>query len=58
MKKSKINLEEIEKDIDKILKFVENIESNQSPTKMLKEQSKVLKENLEKKYKDYLDSKE
>ena len=61
MSKSKINLEELTKDIDKVFNIIDNLDlnklNNKSIKSTIKKNNKLLKE-LENKYKDNLDIKE
>ena len=62
MKKSKINAKEFAKDIDKATNFLKKIEESEDIFELdldsLKKESDKLLEDFNKKYKDYLDSKE
>ena len=62
MKKSKINAKEFAKDIDKASNFLKKIEESEDIFELdldsLKKESDKLLEDFNKKYKDYLDSKE
>ena len=59
MSKSKINLEELTKDIDNVFNIIDDIE-NTEPKKLnlenISKKAEYLKKNLEKKYKKYLDT--
>ena len=61
MKKSEINPEEILKDINKAFSLLNEIEETEEIEKLdinnIQEKTNKLKEELEKKYPDYLDSK-
>ena len=57
MSKSKINIDEILNDVDKVNSLVQEIEDNPLKVKDIESKSKKLKKILEKKYPDYLDSK-
>tara|TARA_Y100001973_G_C4960080_1_gene214540 strand:- start:70 stop:255 length:186 start_codon:yes stop_codon:yes gene_type:complete len=51
MKKSKINLEELVKDIDKVIEIVNEIDLNDlNNFKKLEKKTKILKKELNKKY--------
>ena len=62
MKKSRINAKEFGKDIDKATNFLKKIEESEDIFELdldsLKKESDKLLEDFNKKYKDYLDSKE
>ena len=62
MKKLKINAKEFAKDIDKATNFLKKIEESEDIFELdldsLKKESDKLLEDFNKKYKDYLDSKE
>jgi len=55
MSKSKINIDEILNDVDKVISLVQEIEDNPLKVKDIESKSKKLKKILEKKYPDYLD---
>ena len=62
MKKSKINAKEFAKDVNKATNFLKKIEESEDIFELdldsLKKESDKLLEDFNKKYKDYLDSKE
>ena len=62
MKKSKIDAKDFAKDIDKATNFLKKIEESEDIFELdldsLKKESDKLLEDFNKKYKDYLDSKE
>ena len=55
MSKSKINIDEVLNDVDKVISLVQEIEDNPLKVKDIESKSKKLKKILEKKYPDYLD---
>tara|TARA_Y100000361_G_C10876540_1_gene196931 strand:- start:28 stop:204 length:177 start_codon:yes stop_codon:yes gene_type:complete len=57
MSKLKINNEEISRDINNVFKIINEFENNKGNIKDLEKKAKKLKEKLEKKYSNYLDSK-
>ena len=60
MSKSKINLKETLNDINEVFEFIDQIEQNDISRlniKHLAKKASILKEKIEKKYKDNLDSK-
>jgi hypothetical protein len=55
MSKSKINLKELEQDIDKILAFVDEIDHKGPSLNNILEKAKEINKEIVKKYKDNLD---
>ncbi len=62
MKKSKINAKEFAKDIDKVTNFLKKIEESEDIFELdldsIKKEADKIEKEFNKKYKDYLDSKE
>ena len=60
MKKSEINPDDVEKDINKLLSFLENIDNldiENTDFNKLEKDVKLFKKDIETKYKDHLDDK-
>ena len=58
MKKSEINPDDVEKDINKLLSFLENIDNldiENTDFNKLEKDVKLFKKDIETKYKDHLD---
>ena len=61
MKKSEINSDDVEKDINKLLLFLENIDNldiENTDFNKLEKDVKLFKKDIETKYKDHLDDQE
>ena len=62
MKKSKINAKEFAKDIDKVTNFLKKIEESEDIFELdldsIKKEADKIEKEFNKKYKNYLDSKE
>jgi len=61
MKKPEINQNDLEKDINKLLSFLNNIDNldiDNTDFDKLEKNVKMFKEDIETKYKDYLDDEE
>ena len=61
MKKSEINEKDLEKDIDKLLSFLDNIDNlniENTNFNKLEKDIKLFKKDIETKYKDHLDDQE
>ncbi len=62
MEKSKINAKEFAKDIDKVTNFLKKIEESEDIFELdldsIKKEADKIEKEFNKKYKDYLDSKE
>ena len=61
MKKSEINPDDVEKDINKLLSFLDNIDNldvENTDFNKLEKDVKLFKKDIETKYKDHLDDQE